>query len=405
MTSLAGATQDEVRRHNLARLLRLLHQRGPTSRSDLVTVTGLNRSTVGVLVSELVDAGLVRETAGVGRGVGRPSLVVEPVVDAAVVLAFDLRVERIVGALVGLGGTVFARVEVRHRRERYAQGSATRQLISIARDLLAAAPAGSHWVGTGVGVPGVVRHDDGLVRFAPNLGWQDVALGRSLSEALASAFGVSTPLVVGNDADLGAVAEQVRGAAVDTRNAIYLSSEVGVGGGIVLDGRLMTGAGGYGGEVGHMVVNPKGARCRCGSRGCWETEIGRDAVVLAAGLDPLADEIDDAVAVLASGDATAARRMDKVGRWLGIGLANLVNIVNPEVIVLGGHLREIYPYIQRTTLEGLSHALPAPREQVTLHTPALGGDSTLIGAAESAFAPLLDDPLGTLARSRAAAAS
>jgi predicted NBD/HSP70 family sugar kinase len=211
--------------------------------------------------------------------------------------------------------------------------------------------------------------------------------------------------VVGNDADLGVLAEHVRGAAANTGNAIYLSSEVGVGGGIVLDGRLINGAGGYGGEVGHMVVNPRGALCRCGNRGCWETEIGRDAVITAAGLDPMSHEIADAVAVLESGDAKARKCMDKVGRWLGIGLANLVNIVNPEVIVLGGHLREIYPYIERTTLEGLSHALPAPREQVTLHTAALGGDSTLLGAAESAFGPLLDDPLGTLARSRTAAAS
>lgn len=405
MTNLAGATQDEVRRHNLARLVRLLHQRGPTSRSDLGTVTGLNRSTVGVLVTELVEAGLVQESAGVGRGVGRPSLVVEPVERAAAVLAFDLRVERTLAALVGLGGRVFARREIRHRRDRYREATAAKHLVQLAGDLLAESPSGCAWVGTGVGVPGAVRHDDGLVRFAPNLGWQDVPLGDHLAEALRTEFGSRAPVVVGNDADLGALAEHVRGAAAGRANAIYLSGEVGVGGGIVLDGRIMTGAGGYGGEVGHMVVNPKGRTCRCGARGCWETEIGRDALLEAAGLDLAKGEVADVVRAAGRGDARALAALRQVGRWLGLGLCNLVNIVNPEVIVLGGHLREIHPFVEDVVEEQLCHALPAPREQVVVLTPELDGESTLLGAAEMAFEPLLDDPLGTLARSRQMRAS
>ena len=111
-----------------------------------------------------------------------------------------------------------------------------------------------------------------------------MALGDLVRAALIDAFSASPAVFISNDADLGAIAEFARGVGARSRNLIYISGEVGIGGGIIIDGRVMSGAGGYGGEVGHMVVNPHGVLCRCGATGCWETEIGRDAVVRAAGL-------------------------------------------------------------------------------------------------------------------------
>ncbi len=398
MSDLSGVTQDEVRRHNLARLLRLLHRHGPHSRSQLVAITGLNRSTVGVLVSELVDARLARETEGVGQGVGRPSLVVELIPDSAVVLAFDARVDRSVAAMVGLGGVVMERRSRSHRRDSYSVSAATKQLERLAQSVLESAPRRARWVGAAVGVPGVVRRTDGLVRFASNLGWVDAPFGESLSEAL------SFPVTVGNDANLGVLAEHVRGAAVGVDDVLYLSGGVGVGGGLMIDGRLMSGAGGYGGEVGHMVVNPKGRLCRCGSRGCWETEIGRDAVLRAAGYEPERWPQLDEMEVVRDPDPQVRAGVRRVGVWLGLGIANLVNLFNPEVVILGGLLREIYPVVSDVVEQQLDRALPASREQVRVTLPQLGGDSTLLGAAESAFADLLDDPLGVLSRSKCASA-
>ncbi len=390
--SLAGATQDEVRRHNLAALVRFLHEHGSTSRSELVSHTGLNRSTVGGLIADLVAVGLVRETEPVGKGVGRPSFGVEPVHDRAYVLAIDLRVDRTIAALVGFGGVVLER-----RQQRYRTGQQQReervvaQLVDVCHELLAAAPRGAVQVGVGVGVPGLVRQPDGLVRFAPNLGWVDVPLGEHLAEAL----GISTSVVVGNDSDLGAVSERLRGSAVGAANVVYLSGQVGVGGGIVIDGRLLTGSQGYGGEVGHMRVNPKGRACRCGAIGCWETEIGDPAVRLATGAGPTAP-VSEIVALAAGGDKAARRGLRTVGGWLGLGVANLVNIFNPDVVVFGGSLREILPVARDQVEAALAFALTAPGEHVHLVLPALGDDSTLLGAAESAFAPLLDDPVGVL---------
>jgi predicted NBD/HSP70 family sugar kinase len=389
--SLAGATQDEVRRHNLAALVRFLHAHGSTSRSELVNHTGLNRSTVGGLIADLVAADLVRETEPVGRGVGRPSFGVEPVNDRVYVLAIDLRVDRTIAALVGFGGVVLVRKEHRYRKGQHRESRIVAQLVEVCHELLEQAPKGAVQVGVGVGVPGLVRQPDGLVRFAPNLGWVDVPLGDHLAQAL----GVTTPIVIGNDSDLGAIAERLRGSAVGASNVIYLSGQVGVGGGIILDGSLLMGAQGYAGEIGHMRVNPSGRACRCGAIGCWETEIGELAVRAATGVSALTP-MSEIIARAEAGDVKAREGLAAVGGWLGIGVANLVNIFNPDVIVFGGTLREVLPVTREAVQEALSGALSAPGEHVVLALPALGDDSTLLGAAETAFAPLLEDPLGTV---------
>jgi predicted NBD/HSP70 family sugar kinase len=393
--SLAGATQDEVRRHNLAALVRFLHDHGSTSRSELVSHTGLNRSTVGGLIADLGAVDLVRETEPVGRGVGRPSFGVEPVHDRAYVLAIDLRVDRTIAALVGFGGAVLQRREHRYRKGQQREEKIVAQLVESCHELLALAPKGAVQVGVGVGVPGLVRQPDGLVRFAPNLGWVDVPLG----DHLAAALDVATPIAVGNDSDLGAIAERLRGSAVGAANVIYLSGQVGVGGGIMVDGKLLMGGQGYAGEVGHMRVNPGGRQCRCGGRGCWETEIGEPALRLAAGV-PDTTSVTDIVAEALAGDAEMRAGLDQVGGWLGIGVVNLVNIFNPDVVVFGGTLRELLPVVRDRVQRELSDSLTAPGDHVVLALPALGDDSTLLGAAEIAFAPLLDDPLGVVSAPR-----
>ncbi len=389
MPARAAATQ-EVRRHNLGVLLRLLHVRGATSRSDLTAAIGLNRSTVRALTTELAEAGLVREAATVGRGgAGRPSILVEPRSEHVWVLAVDIGVEHMAAARIGLGGVVLDR---RHQPLARGDGSVAAvlaRLHALAAPLLAA--AGTPPVGVGVAVPGIVGAADGTVRMAPNLGWVDIPLGA----LVAAELGTAVPVAVGNEGDLGVVAEHLRGVAAGASDAIYLSGEVGIGGGLILGGRPLTGAGGYAGEIGHMTVNPAGRRCRCGRRGCWETEVGLDALLRACGA--AGGDLDDVLAAHAAGDPEAVAGLRTVGGWLGIGLANLVNVFNPEVIVFGGLTRATFPAMEPHVRAELAAALTAPREQVRLALPGLGADSSLVGAAELAFAPLLGDPLGTLA--------
>lgn len=384
-----AASQEDVRRHNLGALLRLLHEQGAASRSDLVARTGLNRSTVGALTGQLAEAGLVRESAPVGRGgAGRPSILVAPDPPTHV-LAVEIGVERLTAARVGLGGFVLQRCA------RDQHGAAVPATTTVARvrdllaELLAGACPGDVCVGIGVAVAGLVRASDGTVRLAPNLGWSEVPLAALLREALA----VPLPVRVGNEADLGARAEHVRGVGTGVDDMLYLSGEAGLGGGIIIGGRALTGAGGYAGELGHMLVNPGGRSCRCGRSGCWETEIGEDAVLRATG----AASVEEVLAAAHAGSPATRAGLEEVGRWLGVGLADLVNLLNPELVVFGGLVRALFPLVEPVVREVLATALAAPRAQVRLELPGLGGDSNLLGAAEVAFAPLLHDPLGVLA--------
>jgi predicted NBD/HSP70 family sugar kinase len=393
MTTSAAASQDDVRRHNVSRLLRLLHVQGATSRSRLTALTGLNRSTVRALTTDLVDAQLVRETVPASGGsAGRPSIVVEPESLHTFALALDVGVDHLIAARVGLGGVVLDRRELRQTEAAHDARRTVDRVHRMVTAMLSRAPDDTVCIGLGVGISGVVGAEDGSVRFAPNLGWQDVPFGQMLADRL----GGSLPVTVGNDGDLGAMSEHMRGAAAGLSEVIYISGEVGVGGGIILGGRPLHGAGGFGGEIGHMSINPRGRLCRCGARGCWETEVGEEAVLLATGASP--DTVfRDVLTAHAAGDRRTVEGMRRVGRWMGLGVVNLVNIFNPEMIVFGGTTRGVFSATEPVVRQVLSAALTAPREQVRLQLAALGADSTVIGAAELAFAPLLADPLGAMA--------
>src|SRR5262249_3701790 len=153
-------------------------------------------------------------------------------------------------------------------------------------------------------------------------GWREVPLGARLASRLRARLGLDLVVSCRNDASLGALAEHTRGTAMGVSNLLYVYGEVGVGGGIVADGHLLEGAHGYGGEVGHMRVNPDGAPCRCGSRGCWETEIGEDALVTLAGRRPGGRSVVEEVLLAARrGEQAAEQAVELVARWTGVGLA------------------------------------------------------------------------------------
>ena len=387
-----GQRSETVRRANLGAIVRELHAHGALSRSELVARTGLTRSAIRSLVGELVHAGLAAEGPATRLGTpGRPSPVVRLVAGSAVVVALDIAVDSLAAAIVGLGGRTLARVRIERSREHSSVDEIAADLTGLARTVLGRRPAAEPVVGIGVAVVGVVRRSDGVVSMAPNLGWRDIPLG----DRLARALDLSVPISVANEADLGTLAELRRGVAVGADDLVYISGEVGVGGGVIVGGRPLTGVAGYAGEVGHMPVNPQGAPCRCGSVGCWETEVGEDALLVRAGLMPGGGRaaVDAVLREAAAGSATAQAALDHVGTWLGLGLASLVNLLNPQLIVLGGRFGRMYPFVTRALHAELDRrTLPAARSLVTVIPTSLGVDAPLLGAAELALEPLLADP-------------
>jgi predicted NBD/HSP70 family sugar kinase len=383
-TGTAGARPDEARRHNRAALLRRLHVDGPCTRATLATELGLNRSTIKAVVDGLAEAGVVTEAVPAQRnGAGRPSLMVLPDPLAAVVLAVDVRVEQVAMAMVGIGGQILGRHSWNlHSRTRTPGEVITHVAESaqlLAEELAVTAQ------GAGVSVPGVVRRDDGQVHEAPNLGWRDVALGRRLGAVL------RMPVLVANDAELGALAEHVRGSARDVDDLVYISAAVGVGGGVISGGRPLRGTRGYVGELGHLVVRPGGRPCYCGSHGCWETEVGEHALCRALGL-PEDTPRGVIVAELRSlATAPLPGPLDEYAEWLAIGLVSVVNMMAPELVVLGDLFTALPPrlvdQVRRLVHERslVSRAVGGTR----IETSPLGRDAALVGAAEVAFEPVL----------------
>ena len=390
--SHAGARASAVRRHNLGAVLRFLHLSGPVSRSQLGVATGLSRSTVGALVHELADAGLVVEDGlSPVEGPGRPSPIVRPRPEGAVALSVEVGVESVSAALIGLGGTV---LEDRHLDVPPGEHSpldTVQRIVDLASSMELRV-GDDPVVGIGVAVPGLTRRAGGFVHVAPNLGWKGVDLGGLLADAL----DVTPDRVhVGNEADLGALGEHRRGVGRGCHHLVFVSGEVGIGAGLIVGGHPMLGAGGYAGEAGHMLVNPDGRPCTCGASGCWETEVGEAALRRAAGVEGVRGlaVADAVVARIVAGDAEVAAAVAEIGHWLGVGVANLVNLLDPEVVVLGGIFQPLFPFLCEPVLGAVrARSWDEVSEPVRVVPSALGTSAQLHGAAEMVLAPVLADP-------------
>jgi predicted NBD/HSP70 family sugar kinase len=388
IASERGSSNDHVRRHNLSVILGLVHRADGLSRSQLTRQTGLNRSTVAALVAELADRGLVIEVEpDASNQVGRPSPVVKP--SARVVgVSVHPEIDAITIGAMRLGGTVIERV-----RLPLDHAPTVAEAVEISTREIAAmlGRLGPDYrvAGIGVAVPGQVRTQDGLVRLAPHLRWQEEPLGELLEAA------TGYPVVVANDAHLGIMAENTFGAGRGFTELVYLNGGAsGVGGGIVINGTPLGGTAGYAGELGHTLVNSAGTVCHCGAIGCLETEVQRSRLLELAGLDD-ADDDEFEAALLGSRDPLVAAEVHRQLDFLAVALRNAVNTLNPRLIVLGGFLGALYAAAPEY-LDALvaSQPLRASSEVVELRRAELGSKLLSIGAGELAFEALLADPAG-----------
>ncbi len=403
MRAPAASRPEAIRRHNLALVLQQIHLDGALTRAELTERSGLSRSTIGGLVAELSVLDLVRESVpGGGTRAGRPSHVVRPRPDGPYVVAVDIDVTRVTTAAVGIGGQVLARHSVHTLPGPLTPEALVRHVAEAVPALAQQVGAHARAVALGISVPGTVDGRTGAVGLAPNLGWHDVPLGR-LMRATAGRL----PVSIGNDADLAVLAEHRRGCARGCDDVVYLLGRVGVGAGILIDGRPLRGVGGLAGEVGHTVLDPAGPLCHCGGRGCVETFVGDTALLrLARRHGALADEpvaeqgqaadgqVDQVLRAAAAGHEPALHAVRLLARDLGRVVANVVNLLNPAMVVMGGSLRDVLVLAQAHVEAALDrHALPGARDMVRLQPAALGEDGSLLGAAELAFGPLLADPV------------
>lgn len=373
----------DVRATNLAVVLRFVRENAPCSRADIAASTGLNKATVSSLVADLIDRRLLRETGLTEHRVGRPATML--VLDGSpyAAIGVEVNVDYISAVAVDLKGEVL----VNWRRSFPGATSTAAQAVvavaAIARRVINRMVKEARQVlGLTVAVPGLVDLN-GSVRVAPNLGWRDADLCGDLTKALRDP---GFPVLVDNEANLAALAEHRFGRHRNAANLVYLTGEVGVGAGIILDGRLRRGGQGYSGEIGHIEIDPGGRLCRCGRRGCLEAVAGVDAILSLTAPDAspaeLEPEIDEVAQRAANGEPEILELLDEVGRHLGRGVAVLANLLDPDVVVLGGYYIPLAPWLVTRAEEEMRRRVIAPGGGgCRLEVSALGYGAAALGAA------------------------
>jgi predicted NBD/HSP70 family sugar kinase len=393
--------RQHVRRHNLSLVLRQVSSPGAHSRASVAGATGLTRATVSSLVDDLIRRGLVKEVGLADeRRMGRPATMLEP--DGSRVVAIGIEID--VGALYVVAIDLAGRVV--HQRRRVLGGSLefdpllSRLVEEIRVATRRVEAEGGRVAGLSVAVPGIADVGRGLVVRAPNLGWRNVPL----RDRLVARLGADVPIVVDNEANLGALAELRTPQMAGVGHLVYLLAVSGVGAGVVIDGAVFRGASGAAGEFGHTTVKPDGAPCACGSRGCWETVIGLRAL-LQATVPDLADalladtrrsleqKVQAVIDRAKVGDRTALAGLRSFGRWLGLGLANVIDTCNPEVIVLAGFLPAISPWVMPAAMNAVhANVLPESVASCRVVSTTLGFTAGARGGAMLAIDHVLADP-------------
>ena len=401
------AGHNDIRRNNLELVLRHLSTVGADSRAGIAARAGLTRATVSRLVAELIDLGLVRESGQDRDGrAGRPGTVLE--LDGGVVaIGMEINVDYLSVLVIDLAG----REVLRERQVFDAAVGPDACLVALGdlyrrtRRRLAARRArpAPLVAGLTIAVPGLVDVVAGVVAEAPNLRWRDVPVAEPLAQMLRLGGAGGVRIHVGNDANLAAIAEYRSGAWAGTPNLVYITGEVGIGGGIIVGGKPLLGTRGYGGEVGHMNVMPDGPLCGCGRRGCWEACVGLNALLHSAHQRPRGDvpperKIEPLVKRARAGDERTLAVLHELGRWIGVGAANLANLFDPQVIILGGYFAHLGEWILPVAQEALeAGTLARTGEHLLLATSTLGFTAAAQGGALHAIERVMSDPTGLLA--------
>lgn len=360
-----------IRQVNLARVFHALREHPDSSQRELAAVTGLDKATVSAVVAQLEAQGLIIRTPRHGNGrVGRPEVPLRLSPQAGLFVGVRLEPATIRLLATELDGRIIERLQVAGCRE---VGSAISRLEQAVAELLTRCGRSMAEVrGIGVGVPGLMDKGGNLV-LAPNLGWRNEPILQLLRERF------SAPVYVDNDTKAAALAEKLFGLARDADDFLVIAGHSGIGGALFLNGALYRGASGVAGEIGHLEVVAGGRRCGCGKRGCLEAYTSENAIL--SRLAEAGRALPDLSAVAeAAGDPVVRQVLDETGDYLGVAVANLINTLNPALVILGGNLAWVAQYLlPRIELAMARVALDAPRASVRLVVSPLGIEQVPMG--------------------------
>jgi predicted NBD/HSP70 family sugar kinase len=368
-----------LRGRNRDRVVGALRERGRISQADIARLTGLSRTTVHTLVSELKDAGVVHEVeVGVPdfRG-GRPAVLLMLRDPSLAVVGIDFGHSHVGVAVADIGHNVLAEVrcdlDVSHDA-RAALDAAVRMVDEV---LAEARMEAKSVIGAGIGIPGPVDRARGAAGSATILpGWTGLQIRSEMQERL------GVPVEIENDANLGALAELTWGAGRECSSFAYVKAATGIGAGIVIDGKLLRGASGTAGEIGHTTLDEAGALCYCGNRGCLETVASGPAIIRLVGpLDGEVPSLARIVELAVAGDVRCQRAIADAGHEIGVAIAGLCNLINPERVVVGGLLSRTGEVLLHPMRESIRrHVLQAAAESLDVRPAVLVERAELLGS-------------------------
>ncbi|WP_156724810.1 ROK family transcriptional regulator [Streptomyces apocyni] len=400
-------TSRDIRTSNRYQVLRQFIAHSPASRQELAAATGLSSATVATLVGELVELGLVTEVGFVDSGGGRPRGLVALNTEGGALVGVDIAETYVHVELFDLGLNVVARSEERVRPGARGPEEVVALVVAGVHAVTAELADGHRVLGVGVSVPGQVDREGGLSVYAPNWDWHDVPLLDALSGQLAH------PLYLDNPLHACTAAELWFGAARGRSDAVVVNLGTGVGAGLALGGALHRGVSNSAGEWGHTTLVLDGRRCHCGGRGCVETYVGAPGIMrslrelhpdsaLSRSGDDQTAAIDALARAVADGDPVAVATLGHTARYLGAALANLVNLLNPEVIILSSWVaaRLGEPLLDAVREAVARHALRRPLAATEIVLSPIPTDPVCLGAATFALEGALTHVRTPLARSR-----
>jgi predicted NBD/HSP70 family sugar kinase len=377
----AAGNQQLLKDINRMALVRQLFAQPGLSRADLATAIGLTKSTVSLIVRELLEEGWLGErevlvTGDVGR---RPTpLFIDP--SRLMLLGAEVDIEAVRVVVTSLTGEVLATAVTNYGAGKTAKscmGSLASAMVKVHAQLDSRT---QRIIGMGVGLPGGVDEVSGFLRVAPNLGWRDVPIGAMLRQRLADTALAGLPLFVQNEADVAALGEMEFNASTACDPLLYLSMNQGVGAGVIFNDRLLTGNRGFAGEVGHIVLKINGPLCSCGRRGCAEALIGPRSILGASSDHP--HPLAEIVRLVEVMDPETLRAVRKAGSYLGVLLQNLASAYDPGCIVIGGQMAELGDVFLEPALRTLNeYAAAANLSPPTVRTSRFGRDAVAVGAA------------------------
>ncbi len=382
MQAEAAGSQQLLKVINRMALVRHLCANPGLSRADLAVAVGLTKSTVSLLVRELILEGWLaeREVVATGDLGRRPTpLFIDPA--RLLLLGAEVGIESVRVVATSLTGEVQAWTVANYGASRTAKAciaSLATALLKLRKQL----GANQQILGIGVGLPGGVNEARGVLHFAPNLGWRDIPFGALLGEKLQDTPLAGVPLFIQNEADVAALGEMEFNPAPASDPLLYVSINQGLGAGVIVGDRLLTGSRGFAGEVGHMVLQLNGPRCSCGRRGCAEALIATRAMLGGSADGTELRSLAEVRAHLVDEDAETLKAVSSAGRYLGVLLQNLATAYDPACIVLGGSVVELgEPFLKPALDTLLDYAAAASLPPPTVRTSMFGANAVAVGAA------------------------